>query len=323
MKFRTFSTAVAVALAFATAGAMAQDAWPNKPIKLIAPFAAGGPLDQVARIIAPKMKDGLGQTVVVENIAGAGSTLGIAAVARSAADGYTLGLGHTGSLAIGPHLYPNVGYDPLKSFAPISMLGDYTNILVVPASAPYKTVADLIKAARDNPGKITYGSAGNGSSNHLSGELLASMTGTKLTHVPYKGSAPAMIDLIGGRVDFMFDVMLNSGPHMQSGKLRPIAVTNTTGLSYVPGVPPVSRTVPGYEVLGFVCLIAAAGTPKPVIDKLHAETVRVMKLPDVVESFAKIGFDARSNTPTELAAVMKKELELWGPVVKSTSASTN
>lgn len=315
---RTF---VASALALgAGAGALAQDAWPSKPIKFIAPFAVGGPVDQTARILALKLGEALGQPVVVENVTGGGSTIGIARLAQAPADGYTLAMGHVGSLSIGPHLYAKVGYDPLRSFAPVSLLADYANVLVVNANQPYRTLPELLKAARDNPGKINYGSAGNGSSNHLSGELLASMAGVKLTHIPYRGTAPAMNELLAGRLDMMFDVLLNSMPHIQSGRLRALGVTNQTGVDKLPGVPPVSQSVPGYEVLGWVALIAPAGTPPRIVERLNAEVEKIMKMPDVVASYATVGFDAHTSTPQQLQALIKKDLELWGPIVKATGA---
>lgn len=315
---RTF---VASALALgAGAGALAQDAWPSRPIKFIAPFAVGGPVDQTARILALKLGEALGQPVVVENVTGGGSTVGIARLAASAPDGYTIAMGHVGSLSIGPHLYAKVGYDPLRSFAPVSLLADYANVLVVNANQPYKTLPELLKAARDNPGKINYGSAGNGSSNHLSGELLASMAGVKLTHIPYRGTAPAMNELLAGRLDMMFDVLLNSMPHIQSGRLRALGVTNQTGVAKLPGVPPVSQSVPGYEVLGWVALVAPAGTPPRIVERLNAEVEKIMKMPDVVAQYATVGFDAHTSTPQQLQALIKKDLELWGPIVKATGA---
>ena len=314
-------TFVACAMALgASAGALAQDTWPSRPIKFIAPYAVGGPVDQTARILAINLGEALGQPVVVENVAGGGSTIGIAKLAASAPDGYTIAMGHVGSLSIGPHLYAKVGYDPLRSFAPVSLLADYVNVLVVNANEPYKTLPELLKAAKDNPGKINYGSAGNGSSNHLSGELLATMAGVKLTHIPYRGTAPAMNELLAGRLDMMFDVLLNSMPHIQSGKLRALAVTNQAGVPRLPGVPPVSQSVPGYEVLGWVALIAPAGTPPRIVERLNAEVEKIMKMPDVVASYATVGFDARTGTPQQLQALIKKDLELWGPIVKATGA---
>jgi tripartite-type tricarboxylate transporter receptor subunit TctC len=301
--------------------AAAQEPWPaGKPIRLIVPFAPGGPLDHSARVIAPKLSEALGQTVVVENITGGGGSVGIARLAQSAPDGHTFALGHVGSLSIAPHLYEKVGYDPLRSFAPVSMLADYANVLVVNANEPYRTVGELLKAVRENPGKITYGSSGNGSSNHLSGALLASMTGAQMTHVPFRGTAPSMNELLAGRLTMMFDVLLNSMPHIQSGKLRALAVTNQGGLPQLPGVPPLSQFVPGYEVLGWVGLVAPAGTPPRVVERTRAEIEKIMKMPDVIAGYARVGFDARTSTPAELQAVMKKDLELWGPVVKATGA---
>lgn len=304
----------------ASAGAQAQDVWPSRPVRFIAPFPPGGPVDQTVRVLAQKLSEVLGQPVVVENISGGGSTVGLARLTQAPADGYTIAMGHVGGLSIAPHLYAKVGFDPLKSFAPVTVLADYANVLVVNANEPYKNVAELIKAARDNPGKITYGSSGNGSSNHLSSELLASMTGVKMTHVPYRGTAPSMNDLLAGRLTFMFDVLLNSMPHIQSGRLRALAVTNQTGVPQLPTVPPLSQMVPGYEVLGWVALIAPAGTPPRIVERLRAETEKIMKMPDVVAAYARVGFDAKTGTPEQLQALIKNDLELWGPIVKSTGA---
>ena len=314
----TFAAALCLGAGLGTASPVsAQDAWPARPIKLIAPFAPAGPLDIAARAISGKLQEALGQTVVVENIAGAGGGVGMLRLSQAPGDGYTLALGHIGSLTVGPLINPKTGYDPLKSFAPITLLCDYANVLMVGAAEPYANVAELIRAARENPGKIAYSSSGIGSSNHLSGELLAAMAGVKLTHVPTRGSAPAMLELIGGRVNFMFDVLLNSMPNLQAGKLRALAVTNNTGVAKLPGVPPLSKTLPGYEVLGWVSLMAAAGTPPRVVERLHAEVEKIMKMPEVVAQYATVGFDVRTTTPAELQALMKKDLELWGPVIKS------
>ena len=310
--------ALSVVMAVGHSGkAAAQEAWPGRALKLIAPFAPAGPLDVAARAISGKLQDALGQPVVVENIAGAGGGVGMLRLSQSASDGYTLGLGHVGSLTFGPLINPKIGYDSLKGFAPVSLLADYANVLMVGASEPYANVAELIKAARENPGKIAYSSSGVGSSNHLSGELLAAMTGVRMIHVPTRGSAPAMIELISGRVTFMFDVLLNSMPHLQAGKLRALAVTSNAGVARLPGVPPLSRSVPGYEVLGWVALMAPAGTPPRVVERLQAEIEKIMKMPDVVAQYATVGFDVRTSTPAELQAMMKKDLELWGPLIKA------
>ncbi len=303
--------------------AHAQADWPTKPIRFIAPFATGGPLDQASRAVAPRLAELLGKPVIVENVAGAGSTLGVARVAQSEPDGHTIGLAHVGSLSMAPHMYDKLAYDPLKSLSPITLVSDYVNVLVVKADEPYQTVADLLRAARENPGKLTYGSSGIGSSNHLSGELLASMAGVQMTHVPYKGSAPSMVDLIGGRLNFMFDVLLNSMPHIQSGKLRVLGVTNLDGVSALPGIAPIANTIPGYEVLGWVAVVGPAGMPRPVVDRLNAEFARIMKMPDVVKSFAGIGFDSRTSTPEQLHALIDKDLKLWGPIIRSAGVKAN
>ncbi len=315
------SLALCVTALGAATGALAQDVWPSRPIKFIAPFPPGGPVDQTARVLAQKLSDALGQPVVIENIAGAGSTVGLVRLTQAPADGYTIAMGHVGGLSIAPHMYAKVGFDPLKSFAPVTVLADYANVLVVNANEPYKSVAEIIKAAKDNPGKLTYGSSGNGSSNHLSGELLASMAGVKFTHVPYRGTAPSMNDLLAGRLTFMFDVLLNSMPHIQTGRLRALAVTNQSGVPKLPGVPTLSQSVPGYEVLGWVALIAPAGTPPRIVDRLRAETEKIMKMPEVIASYATVGFDARTGTPEQLLDLIKKDLDLWGPIVKSTGAT--
>jgi tripartite-type tricarboxylate transporter receptor subunit TctC len=319
MRFaRALQSIFTAAIALGAAGAaFAQDAWPARPVKLIAPFAPAGPLDLASRAISGKLQEALGQPVVVENVAGAGGAVGMLRLAQSPGDGYTLALGHIGSLSVGPLINPQIGYDPLKSFAPVSLLADYANVLMVGVNEPYANVAALIKAARENPGRIAYSSSGVGSSNHLSGELLAAMTGVKLTHIPTRGSAPAMLELIGGRVNFMFDVLLNSMPNLQAGKLRALAVTNHTGVARLPGVPPLSKTVPGYEVLGWVSLMAAAGTPPRVVERLHMELGKIMKMPEVIAQYATVGFDVRTSTPAELQTLMRKDLELWGPVIKA------
>ena len=313
---RTFQAFIIAAISVGAA-ATAQEAWPSRPIKLIAPFAPGGPLDVAARAISGKLQEALGQPVVVESVAGAGGAVGMLRLAQSPGDGHTLALGHIGSLTLGPLINPKIGYDPQKSFAPITLLCDYANVLMVGTGEPYSNVAELIRFARENPGKLAYSSSGIGSSNHLSGELLAAMTGVKLTHIPTRGSAPAMLELISGRVNFMFDVLLNSMPNLQAGKLRALAVTNNTGVAKLPGVPPLSKTVPGYEVLGWVSLMAPAGTPPRVVERLYAEVEKIMKMPEVIAQYGTVGFDVRTTTPAELQALIRKDLELWGPVIKA------
>ena len=303
--------------------ASAQDAWPSRSIKIIVPFPASGSSDPPVRALAAKLQEALGQTVVIENLSGGGGSLATARLAQSPADGYTYAMASLGTLGIVPHLYAKPGYDPIRSFSPISLLGEFTNVLVVGADQPYKTVADLIKAARENPGTINFGSAGNGSSTHLSAELLASMAGVKFTHVPYRGTGPAMTDLLAGRLGFMFDVTNNSLPHIQSGKLRALAVTGPSGVRQLAGVPPIAQTYPGYEVLGWIGLIAPAGTPPAVVERMSAEVDKALKLPDLVAQYAGYGFDAKTLKPDQFAALIKKDFDKWGPIVRASGAKVD
>ena len=314
--------AFAIALGSMT-GALAQDVWPSKPIKIIVPFPAGGSSDPPIRVLALKLQAALGQPVVIENMSGGGGTLATARIAQAPADGYTLGMAAVGTLCIAPYLYPRAGYDPLRSFTPITILGEYANVLVVPVDQPYKNLAELLKAAKDDPGKINFGSSGNGSSNHLSAELLASISGVKFTHVPYRGTGPAMNDLIAGRLTFMFDVTSNSVPWIQSGKLRALGVTSATPARQLPGVPSISQTVPGYEVLGWIGLMGPAGMPPKVVERLSAEMEKIMQMPDFVSQYSALGFEPRYTKPDRFAALIKKDYELWGPVVKASGAKVD
>lgn len=305
------------------AGVSAQEAWPSKPIKIIVPFPAGGSSDPPMRVLALKLQEAIGQPVIVENLSGGGGSVATARLAQLPADGYTFAMSSVGTLSIVPHLYAKVGYDPVKSFTPITLLGEYANVLVVGADQPYKTVAELVKAAKDSPGKINFGSSGNGSSNHLSAELLASLTGAKFTHVPYRGTGPALTDLIAGRLNFMFDVTNNSLPWIQSGKLRALGVTSPSSARQLPGVPSISQTVPGYEVLGWIGLIGPAGIPPKVVERLSAELEKIMLMPDFVAQFANFGFDAKYTKPERFAELIKNDFEFWGPIVKASGAKVD
>ncbi len=301
----------------------ATEAWPSRPIKVIVPFPAGGSSDGPVRALAAKLEKSLGQSVVVENIGGGGGGVGTARVALAPADGYTFAMGAVGTLCIIPHLYSKLGYDPVKDITPIAQLSEYANVLIVNANEPYGSVDDLLKAARQNPGKINFGSAGNGSSNHLSAELLASMTGVKFAHVPYRGTGPALNDLIAGRIPFMFDVVNNPLAWIKEGKVRALGVTSLSGSSKLPGVPPISDTVPGYEVLGWIGLIGPAGLPQSIVDRMSTEVRKAMTSPDLVEQYANFGFDAKYSSPEQFAALIKKDLDLWGKVVKGSGAKVD
>lgn len=241
-----------VVTASATSSFAQTGAWPSRPIKFIVPFAAGGPSDGVSRHIATRLEKVLGQPFVIENVAGQGGGIGVARIARAEPDGYTIGIVNVGTQAINPAIYPGLNYDPLNDFASIARIYEFTNVLVVNASKPYKSLGDLIKAAKDKPATITYGSAGIGSSNHLSGEMLSSVIGAKLVHVPYRGSAPATNDLVAGNIDFMFDVLLTSKPFIEGGQLRALAVTSRERMTQLPDVPMMSETLPGFDVVGWV-----------------------------------------------------------------------
>ena len=307
---------IALAIALGTmTGALAQDIWPSKPIKIIVPFPAGGSSDPPIRVLALKLQAALGQPVVIENMSGGGGTLATARIAQAPADGYTLGMAAVGTLCIAPYLYPKAGYDPLRSFTPITILGEYANVLVVPADLPYKNLAELLKAAKDDPGKINFGSSGNGSSNQVSAELLASITGVKFNHVPYRGTGPALT--------FMFDVTSNSVPWIKSGKLRALGVTSVMPARQLPGVPSISQTVPGYEVLGWIGLMGPAGMPPKVVEKLSAEMEKIMQMPDFMNQYSALGFEPRYTKPDRFAALIKKDYDLWGPVVKASGAKVD
>src|SRR5471030_775532 len=244
--------------------------YPNRAITLVIPFAPGGSTTIVGRVIADKMSETLGEKIVVDNRPGAGGTVGTKAVAKSEPDGYTIALGYTGTLAIGPSLYKNAGYDPRKDFAPIGLIGNAPNSLVVHPSFPAKTIGELIAYARANPGKVNFGSAGAGTASHITGEYFAASAGIKLVHIPYKGTGPALTDLLGGHIPMAFAPIPASHANVSAGLLRALAVTSTTRSSLLPDVPTVSESgLPGFDASLYYGLVAPAGTPRPVIDKLN------------------------------------------------------
>lgn len=306
------------ALAPASWRAAAQDlAYPAKPLRFVVPFAPGGPADIVSRLVGGRLQDQLGQPLVMENIPGAGSTLGVARLSKMAADGYAIGFAHSGSMAIGPSLYKNVGYEPLRDFTPIARLCNYVNLLVVRADSPYRTLADVIADAKARPNALTYGSAGISSSNHLSGELLALKAGLTMTHVPYKGSALAMNDVLGGGLAFMFDAPNTTSPLVKAGKLRVLAATGQTRHKLFPDVPAIAETLPGYEFKGWMGLLAPAGLPAPIQKRLADETEKALAAPEIGERLQSLGLDVAFGTPQDVARTVAAELALWGPLIKS------
>ena len=301
------------------AAAMAQpDAnWPSKPIKWVVPFPPGGAMDVIARTLGEKAGRTLGQPFVIENRPGAGGNIGADAVAKSPADGYTIMITSIG-MATNKALYPRLSYDPVKDFAPISLLAIVPNVLVVnTAKTTDKSVADVIAHAKRDPGKLTYASAGNGTSIHLAGEVFASMAGLNLLHVPYKGSGPAVTDMLGGQVDLMFDSITSARPHILSGKLRALGVTSAKRSATLPDVPTIAETgVPGYEVSPWFAVFAPAGTPAAIVNKINAALIDAMKQPDTVAKFETIGAEPIGTTPQQLATHLDKELARWGALIK-------
>jgi len=301
----------------AALSADAPEAWPTKRITYVVPFAPGGNTDTLARIISEKLTGTLGQPVIVDNKPGAGGNIGSDFVAKAKPDGYTILGGTISSHAINSSIYPKMPYDATKDFEPITLIASSPLVLAVPANSPYKTAKDLLAAAKAKPGDLTFASAGTGTSPHLAGELLKSVAHVDVTHVPYKGSGPAVTDLIAGHVQFMFDTALIVGPHIKAGKLRPLAVTSSKRVKTLPDVPTlVEAGVPGYEIGSWQAIFAPAGTPKPIVQKLNTSIVGVLKMPDVQERLAGLGMDTVAGTPDELGQFQKAEVVKWSKIVK-------
>jgi tripartite-type tricarboxylate transporter receptor subunit TctC len=297
-----------------SAPSMAQ-AYPTKPIKLIIPFPAGGATDIVGRVVAQQLGVELGQTVVVDNRAGAAGVIGSESVARAAPDGYTILLSTSSTHTIGPILNPKIPFSPTKDFTPIMYLAASPQVVVVPLSSPANTMPELIDYIKKNPGKLNFGSAGTGGIPHLSTERFLAMTGTKMTHVPYKGTALAMPDLMAGRLDLMFDSISVSLPHIRDGKVRALAVTSPKPSSVAPNIPTLSQFVPGYESLTWFGVFGPAGLPPAIQEKLNQALNKAIQNPALLAQFAKLGFDAAGGTPQEFAKKMAEETAMWQKVI--------
>lgn len=295
-------------------------AWPAKPIKLVVGYAAGGATDVIARIIAVKLGEQLGQSVIVDNRSGANSNVGAEIVARSPADGYTLYV-YTIANTINASLYDKLSYDPLKDFEPIGLIAKVPNILVVNEKLPIKSVADYVQFTKESPNGVTFASSGSGSSIHLSGEMFKMIAKLNMLHVPYRGSAPAMNDLLGGQVQSMFDNTPSALPHVRGGKLRAIAITSAQRSSLLPDVPTVAESgFPGFDVQSWFGLAAPAGTPRPVVDRLNAELGKVLTNPDVRQRLVNLAATPAPGTPEQMRSFTAAEVKRWHDVVKLSGA---
>ena len=309
---------LAAALIAAAAGEAAAQVYPTRPVTIVVPFAAGGGNDIMARLLGQHMSRALGQQFVIENRAGAAGTIGARAVAKAPADGYTLMVGHSGVFGVAPSLYANAGYDPRKDFAPIGLIASFQQILVVHPSLPVRSVAELIALARKEPGKITYATAGIGSGSHVSTELFTAMAGIKLTHVPYRGSGPAQTDLIGGHVAMTIQTMPSAIGAVRSGVLRAIAVTGEARSPILPDLPTIAESgVPGYVAVIHYGLVAPAGTPRTIVERLNAELNAALASADVRTRIADEGGDPLPGTPEQQAADIDAEETKWSALVRT------
>jgi len=312
------------AVALAVSAAVQAQAWPSKPIRYIVNFAPGGTTDILARMIAPKLADALGQPVVVENRAGAGGNVGAEAVAKSPPDGYTIGAGTVSSHALNATLYSKLPFDPLKDFAPITMLATLPNMLVVHPSLGVNNVAELVALLKANPNKYSFGSAGNGTSQHMSGEMFKTMTGTSMQHIPYKGSGPMIPDLLAGQISMSFENITTAFPPVKQGRLKALAVTTRKRSFVAPDVPTMQEAgLAGYDITSWQALFAPAGTPKEIIARLHAETAKALKAPDVAKRLEELGLDAGGIAPEELAAIIRSDIPRLGKVVRDSGAKVD
>ena len=312
-----FIAAAALCISVMTSGACAQT-YPAKPIHLIVPFTPGGTTDILARALGQKWTEAWGKQIIVENRPGAGGSVAAEAVARSPADGYTIMVGHIGTLAVNPSLYPKLGYDPLKSFAPITLIATVPSVLVVHPGIPANSVAELIAYVKANPGKLNYSTGGNGSAAHLAMEYFKLRTGTNIVHIPYKGTAPAVTDLLGGQVAMSMTGAPALMPHVQAGRLKALGVTSLKRIPALPQIPTISEAgVAGFEATQWYGIVAPAGTPPEIIRMLNAETVKIMATTDMEERLASDGAIGTTDTPEEFAAHIKAEIARWGEVVRN------
>ena len=309
---------ICAATAFAPAliGRARAQGWPSRHVRLIVPFPAGGGTDIIARILANRLSEVWGQQMVIENKGGAGSNIGAEAVARADPDGYTILIGAL-PMAVNRFLYRSLGYDPLIDFAPVTMICHFPNFLVVPNSSPAKSVQELIALGKANSGKFTFASSGIGTSPHLSGELFKRMAGFEMTHIPYRGVAPALNDVIPGRVDMMFNTAAGVLQQVRTGQLRGLAVSTAQRFPTAPEFPPVADTLPGFDVTSWYAFFVPAKTPADIIQKIHVDTVAILAEPAIKASLTRVGVEVVASTPAELDARLRAETEQWGPIIKA------
>jgi tripartite-type tricarboxylate transporter receptor subunit TctC len=313
---------IALALLATASAAFAQD-YPSKPIKLIVPFPPAGGTDIMARVVAQKLGEANKWTVVIDNRPGAGGNIGIDATAKAQPDGYTLVMGQTSNLAINPTLYKSLPYDPLKDLAPIVLVGQGPAAIAVRADSPFRSLAELIKAAKANPGRVTMATPGNGTVAHLSGVRLMQVAGVKFEHIPYKGASAALPDLLGGNVDFYMSSVPSVQAQVASGKLRALAVTSLKRSPVFPSTPTVSETYPGFHAVTWFGILAPAGTPKAVIDKVNAEVNRALHDPAVRQAIEKEGGTVEGGTPAQFAKLIRDEIAAWATVVRESGAQVD
>ena len=314
---------ILMACALCAASASAQQ-FPSKPVRIINPFAPGGATDIIARQMAQKLTEAWGQAVVVENRAGASGAIGVEMVAKSPPDGYTLLIATQTTHAANPALYPKLPYDAAKDFAPLTLAGSTPLVLMVKPSLPVSSEKELIDFAKKNPAKLVYASGGNGTSQHLTAELMKSMSSTYMLHIPYRGAGPALTDLLGGQVDLMFDNLPTALPHIKAGKLRGLAVTTAARSPLAPELPTMAESgLPGFELSTWFAFFAPAGTPRAIVDKISDDMRRVLMQPDMKERLAAIGVDIRASTPEELATFQRAELAKWGKIIKDSGAKVD
>jgi len=307
----------AIALTALATTAFSQDAtnYPSRPIRVIVPFAPGGGLDISTRLIAQKLTEKWGQNIVVDSRPGAATIVGTEIASKAAPDGYTL-LMITTTFAINPGLYPKLPYDPVKDFTPVTQLNSQPNVVVVTPSFPGKSVKDLMALAKAKPGELTFATPGAGSAPHLSAEMFQRAAGVSMIHVPYKGIPPAVTDVIGGRVTMLFTTTISAAPHIKAGKLRALAITSAKRQSSMPDVPTIGETLPGYRAEAFQGMVAPAGVPQAIVNKVSAEVARIVRLPDVSQRFELDGAEPVGSTPKEFAAFLRAEMQKWNKVIK-------